>query len=114
MANSLREDVEALVAKFRHRSDEYTSHGQVLAAECALDCAADVRTTLTSHPPADGVEMSAKYYELILAVGNKHPGESRHETALRYIRQSENNNAGPAQADAILSNAGIERAETKP
>lgn len=30
-----------------------------------------------------------KYYELIYAVGNAFPGETRHETALRYIRQAE-------------------------
>jgi hypothetical protein len=30
-----------------------------------------------------------KYNELILSVGNKYPNESRHETALRYIRNAE-------------------------
>lgn len=29
------------------------------------------------------------YNELLMAVANKHPGESRHETALRYIRERE-------------------------
>ena len=29
------------------------------------------------------------YHELIYAVGNKYPGETRHETALRYIREAE-------------------------
>ncbi|MDQ3273777.1 MAG: hypothetical protein M3Q39_01775, partial [Actinomycetota bacterium] len=29
------------------------------------------------------------YSELLLAVANKYPGESRHETALRYIRERE-------------------------
>jgi hypothetical protein len=31
----------------------------------------------------------SKYMELIMAVGQKHPNESRHETALRYIREAE-------------------------
>jgi hypothetical protein len=31
----------------------------------------------------------AKYEELIYAVASKWPGESRHETALRYIRERE-------------------------
>jgi hypothetical protein len=31
-----------------------------------------------------------KYDELLYSVGNKYPNESRHETALRYIRNSEN------------------------
>lgn len=30
-----------------------------------------------------------KYSELIMAVGRKYPGETRHETALRYIRTAE-------------------------
>jgi hypothetical protein len=34
-------------------------------------------------------ELEAKYNELLFAVAHKHPGESRHETALRYIRQAE-------------------------
>lgn len=33
---------------------------------------------------------TTKYDELILAVHSKFPGESRHETALRYIREREN------------------------
>jgi hypothetical protein len=35
------------------------------------------------------VHQDALYEELLYAVGNKYPGESRHETALRYIRQAE-------------------------
>jgi len=31
----------------------------------------------------------ALYSELIMAVASKFPGETRHETALRYIRQGE-------------------------
>lgn len=34
--------------------------------------------------------VTTKYDELILAVHSKFPGESRHETALRYIREREN------------------------
>jgi hypothetical protein len=45
------------------------------------------------HPDPREVQ----YNELIMAVGNKYPGETRHETALRYIREAETNNAGPAQ-----------------
>jgi hypothetical protein len=38
-------------------------------------------------PEPDAI--AAKYNELLMAVGQKHPGETRHETALRYITQSE-------------------------
>ena len=44
---------------------------------------------VTAADKARIVELEAKYNELIYAVGNKHEGESRHETALRYIREAE-------------------------
>jgi Cft2 family RNA processing exonuclease len=34
--------------------------------------------------------LEGKYNELIFAVHNKYPNESRHETTLRYIRNAEN------------------------
>jgi len=50
---------------------------------------------LTQQPAA----VDEKYSELIYAVSSKYPGESRHETALRYIRQAESADHGPAQTD---------------
>lgn len=44
--------------------------------------------------------VAGKYNELLFAVGNKYPNESRHETALRYIRQAESLPSGPAQSDS--------------
>jgi hypothetical protein len=38
-------------------------------------------------------DLSDKYYELLGAVGNKYPDETRHETALKYIKQAENTGA---------------------
>ena len=35
-----------------------------------------------------------KYHELLMAVGNKFVGESRHETALRYIMEAESRCSG--------------------
>ncbi len=34
-------------------------------------------------------EVEGCYHELLYAVGNKYEGEPRHQTALRYIQQSE-------------------------
>ena len=42
------------------------------------------------------IEVSEAYNELIMAVASKHGGESRHQTALRYIRERENVVCGPA------------------
>lgn len=39
--------------------------------------------------PSGAGEDAARYEELIYAVARKFPGESRHETALRYIRERE-------------------------
>lgn len=45
----------------------------------------------------DLVEIKDKYYELIFAVGTKFPGETRHETSLKYIIRAEESCSGPAQ-----------------
>lgn len=42
-----------------------------------------------AQPSADAEDMARKYHELLFAVARKFPGESRHETALRYIREAE-------------------------
>jgi hypothetical protein len=34
-------------------------------------------------------ELSEKYFELLLAVEDKYPGETRHETALRLIKEGQ-------------------------
>ena len=44
-----------------------------------------------------------KYHELLLAVAKKFPGESRHETALRYIREREAASNSGSDKDARLS-----------
>lgn len=42
----------------------------------------------------DTNDYKALYYELIMEVGSSWPGESRHETARRYIREHETPCAG--------------------
>lgn len=44
-----------------------------------------------------------QYYDLILQVENKHPGETRHETAKRYIQQVEHSGD---RADAVQATSG--------
>ena len=43
----------------------------------------------TPAPPAPPQGWSEQYTELIMAVESKYPGETRHQTALRYIRRAE-------------------------
>lgn len=47
----------------------------------------------------DFSELQAKYNELLFAVARAFPGESRHQTALRYITRAEAvaNEGGPAK-----------------
>lgn len=40
-----------------------------------------------------------KYYQLLMAVEFTYPGESRHQTALRYIRGAERHDSGPCQVN---------------
>jgi len=53
---------------------------------------AEIFDALEKHPlpqPAKPVELQALYDELIFAVRSKYPDETRHQTALRYIRRME-------------------------
>lgn len=52
---------------------------------------AEIRRLLASRNRArrERDEMTDKYNELLFAVGLKFPGETRHQTALRYIKQAE-------------------------
>ena len=43
--------------------------------------------------------IESKYWELIWAVETKYPDESRHETALRYIKEAENRGDETAKQD---------------
>ena len=60
-------------------------------------------------PDAQEIERQAEeiaalrkdYQELIYAVGNKWPGETRHQTALRYIYNAEHQEHGPSQRAPI-------------
>ena len=65
-------------------------------------------TTTFILPQLDRVQV--KYNELIMAVVLAFPGESRHETALRYIHEAESAGsvAGDAQSDRISAEESIE------
>jgi hypothetical protein len=45
---------------------------------------------------SEKARMSALYHELLLSVESVHEGESRHQTALRYIRERETFSCAPA------------------
>ncbi len=47
--------------------------------------------------------IEVKYQELIMAVAQKFPDETRHETALRYIRERETHCNGPCKSNVIVT-----------
>ena len=86
---SLEEESEGLVTKGENlleRVEKLKTHGE------GLDKRINVMET--------SIDIKDKYNELIMAVGNKYPGESRHETALRYIKRAEHVDSGPAKESA--------------
>lgn len=56
---------------------------------------------------AELASVKADYHELIMAVGNKYPNETRHQTALRYIKNAEDSGDNrPCDARASTSEWG--------
>ena len=69
------------------------------AARAAFDEIATLRAQLAAAEArgrAEAEETRRLYNELIHQVGMKYPGESRHQTALRYLRLAETHVSGPA------------------
>ena len=58
-------------------------------AATAVTAAAQVRVAEEQTNHVEMARVCALYNELLYAVAKKFPGETRHETALRYIRQAE-------------------------
>lgn len=58
------------------------------------------RQSVLYIPYREVTQLRAKYDELIYAVAQKHDGETRHETALRYILERENR-VGYINTDAV-------------
>ena len=64
--------------------------------------------TLEQNQSDELIMALEKYNELIMAVSNKYPDETRHETALRYIRER-NHELGASQkaVKAVFKNSFI-------
>lgn len=50
-----------------------------------------------THKELDRDRIIRQYNELLNAVETKHEGETRHQTALRYIREHESSSSGPSE-----------------
>lgn len=58
----------------------------------------DPASILAEHDVWAKAEANRLYYELLYAVVHKYPGESRHETVLRYIEEREGHSGETAAA----------------
>ena len=87
------EEIAALQGNIEHHIDHIGS--LVIERDMALNEIAALceqgKTEATMRK-----ELAKKYNELIYMVGNKYPTESRHETALRYIKEAEQHSNEPA------------------
>jgi hypothetical protein len=74
---------------------------EVLAglAAVAIRGVTDARIAEAQTDAAELSRLRGLYEELLYAVGNKYPGETRHQTALRYIQQAEAPRISAAQCE---------------
>lgn len=86
--NCLREWFEEIEAKYFLSGMDDISEEEVAFLIQLLRESHDMETQ-NMQRLALAQQDSAKYYQLLRLVGNKHPGESRHETAIRYLRSAE-------------------------
>lgn len=91
----MRESVAQYLAELRDapigQTDRIRSlRGRIVTLACILFGEPPAGTEPAAQPPS----VEARYWELLYAVSRKHPGESRHETALRYIQQAEQPSGG--------------------
>lgn len=102
------DEAEAEVAAFRARTDAQAQEIARLTAELAQtqrdrQAEHDLRVTMQGEAEtlrARLAEAEAEYADLIFRVSEKHPGETRHETARRYIEQAERATDGAARGGA--------------
>ena len=104
MSEQLRKAVEGMlriediwlprVANVEHQGEAKALHE---ARDAMLNALKDTR-------PSPYSQIEQNYNELIMAVSNKYKGETRHQTALKYITERENINVGDAKSTVCKSN----------
>jgi hypothetical protein len=98
-------------AGFRLQDDYYLAHGASLMSEESHEIihTDTVDAIVRAAGAAEDEELrrdAERYRELLFAVESKFPGESRHETALRYIRKVERTCCGPSYGTAAEKREG--------
>lgn len=83
----------------RWKADRQAAEALIPFATAAIQAASQVRVAEAQTDAAELARLRGLYEELLFAVGNKYPGETRHQTALRYIQQAEAPRGSAAQCD---------------
>lgn len=84
--------------RFVRRLSAFAWREEIARAEAGYQCLA-----------RNSAKLQERYNELIYEVAQKHDGESRHDTARRYIRERESRIEGPA-CDASPNDKDVPRA----
>jgi DNA-binding FadR family transcriptional regulator len=99
-----RQHVESITAYYRIKADKDAELTDL--KERVRELEADLEGVQNSYKTgmelylalkAENTVLRETYNELIMAVESKFPGETRHETALRYIQQGERRDSSPAR-----------------
>lgn len=75
--------------------------GPVLHCKLCGKTFEEIKKALLAKKPRR-ISTKSMYHELLMAVARKFPGETRHETALRYIREKEADYNLSAEVEARL------------
>lgn len=105
LSEPFQESCRKLVRE-HHLAEDTLTEKQLAEAIRQMIACGDVRKNVVVNNGGQSViwmhgygmdSLQTKYNELIYAVERKHDGESRHETALRYIREAEKQDNQPQQ-----------------
>ena len=87
--------------EYLKRKSDHGQHMKIpseMSAGACWELAIELEQFINTTPPQRKPLTDDLYNELLFAVENKYPDETRHQTALRYIKQAEMPSARPAQA----------------
>lgn len=74
----------------------------IIPTDANMQIAQDGWQAGVAHERERAARVDAQYNELIMAVASKYEGETRHQTALRYINQAETNDHDPVGRAAAI------------
>ena len=92
-------DGVVVVVDLQHYGQESCDWRDELSKAKAEVLAKRITDSLNNHSEADGEwahDYKTLYMDLIMTVGNKYPGETRHQTAKRFIVRAEQSSDGRA------------------